>query len=168
MSTSQWLAFFLLAATAVPTRSEQPHCPGNVESVPFGLLNRYQIIVAVSVSHSGHFNFLLDTGTDMTVVDPALAAELVLNTKRAAGVAGVGFLTSTPLVQLDLLEVGAHAVANQQVLVFDFQDSHSVDLRTMRGVLAEAIYSAGTITNNASSTQCLGFQWSRSALEWSP
>jgi len=73
------------------------------------------MIVAVSVNHSGPYNFLLDTGTQMTMVDPALAAELHLNTQGSAEVAGVGFLASAPVAQLDLLEAGSHAVANQKV-----------------------------------------------------
>jgi hypothetical protein len=32
------------------------------------------MIVAVSVNHSGPYNFLLDTGTQMTMVDRVLAA----------------------------------------------------------------------------------------------
>lgn len=43
------------------------------------------MIVAVSINHSGPYNFLLDTGTEMTMVDPALAAELHLNTQGSAG-----------------------------------------------------------------------------------
>jgi hypothetical protein len=95
------------------------------------------MIVTVSVNHSGPYKFLLDTGTQMTMVDPSLAAELHLNSQGSCRVAGVGFLASAPFAQLDLLEVGSHAVANQKVLVFDFQNSHSVDLRLFRGVLGE-------------------------------
>ena len=137
MSAFKWFASFVLAATIVPALLAEPHCPGNVASVPLRLVNRYQMILAVSVNHSGPYNFLLDTGTQMTMVDPALAAELHLNTQGSAGVAGVGFLASAPFAQLDLLEVGSHAVANQKVLVFDFQNSHSVDLHLFRGVLGE-------------------------------
>src|SRR6267154_1215807 len=136
MSTFKWFGSFVLAATIVPALPAEPHCPGNVASVPLHLTNRHQMIVAVSVNHSGPYDFLLDTGTQITMVDPALAAELHLNTQGSAGVAGVGFLASAPLAQLDLLEVGSHAVANQKVLVFDFQNSHSVDLH-FRGVLGE-------------------------------
>ena len=137
MSAFKWFASFVLAATIVPALPAEPHCPGNVASVPLRLVNRYQMIVAVSVNHSGPYHFLLDTGADMTMVDPALAAELHLNTQGSAGVAGVGFLASAPFAQLDLLEAGSHAVANQKVLVFDFQNSHSLDLRLFRGVLGE-------------------------------
>jgi hypothetical protein len=95
------------------------------------------MIVEVSINHSGPYNFLLDTGTQMTMIDPALAAELHLNTQGSAGVAGVGFLASAPFAQLDLLEVGSHAIAHQKILVFDFQNSHAVDLHLFRGVLGE-------------------------------
>src|SRR4030088_1364256 len=137
MSAFKWFASFVLAATIVPALPAEPHCPGNVASVPFRLVNRYQMIVEVSVNHSGPCILLLATGTQMTMVDPALAAELHLNTQGSAGVAGVGFLASAPFAQLDLLEVGSHAVANQKVLVFDFENSHSVDLHLFRGVLGE-------------------------------
>ena len=70
------------------------------------------------------------------MVDPSLAAELHLNTQGSALVAGFGFLAAAYVAQLDLLEVGSHAVANQKVIVFEFQNPHSVDLH-FRGVLGE-------------------------------
>ena len=156
MSSSKWFASFVLAATIVPALPAEPHCPGNVASVPLHLTNRHQMIVAVSVNHSGPYNFLLDTGTQMTMVDPALAAELHLNTQGSAGVAGVGFLASAPVAQLDLLEVGSHAVANQKVLVFDFQNSHSVDLHLFRGVLGEDFLGEfDLLIDNAHNLLCL-------------
>ena len=85
MSTFKWFASLVLAATIVPALPAEPHCPGNVASVPLHLTNRHQMIVAVSVNHSGPYNFLLDTGTQMTMVDPALATELHLNPQGSAG-----------------------------------------------------------------------------------
>src|SRR6266568_3577850 len=156
MTNFKWLASFVLAATMVPTLLAETHCPGNVASVPFRLVNRYQMIVAVSVNHSGPYDFLLDTGTQMTMVDPALAAELDLNTQGSAGVAGVGFLASAPVAQLDLLEAGSHGVANQKVLVFDFQNSHSVDLHIFRGVLGEDFLGEfDVLIDNAHNLLCL-------------
>jgi hypothetical protein len=136
MSTFKWFASFVLAATIVPALPAEPHCPGNVASVPLHLTNSHQMIVAVSVNHSGPYNFLLDTGTQTTMVDPSLAAELHLNTQGSALVAGFGFHAAAYVAQLDLLEVGSHAVANQKVIVFEFQNPHSVDLH-FRGVLGE-------------------------------
>ena len=155
MSTFKWFASFVLAATIVPALPAEPHCPGSVASVPLRLVNRYQMIVAVSVNHSGPYNFLLDTGAQMTMVDPALAAELHLNTQGSAGVAGVGFLASATFAQLDLLEAGSHAVANQKVLVFDFQNPHSVDLH-FHGVLGEDFLGEfDMLIDNAHNLLCL-------------
>jgi hypothetical protein len=113
------------------------------------------MIVAVSVNHSGPYNFLLDTGTQITMVDPSLAAELHLNTQDSAVVAGVGFRAAASFAQLDLLEAGSHAVANQKVLVFDFQNPHSVDLH-FRGVLGEDFLGQfDMLIDNAHNLLCL-------------
>jgi hypothetical protein len=136
MINFRWLASFVLAANMVPALTAETHCPGNVESVPFRLVNRYQMIVPVSINRSGPYNFLLDTGTEITTVSPSLAAELALNSQGAAVVAGVGFRGSASFAQLDLLETGSHSVANQKVLLYD-----SASLRSghplIRGILGE-------------------------------
>ena len=156
MSAFKWFVSLVLATTIGPALLAEPYCPGNVASVPLHLTNSHQMIVAVSVNHSGPYNFLLDTGTQMTMVDPTLAAELHLNTQGSAEVAGVGFLASAPIAQLDLLEVGSHAVANQKVLVFDFQNSHSVDLHLFRGVLGEDFLGEfDMLIDNAHNLLCL-------------
>jgi len=94
------------------------------------------MIVAVSVNHSGPYNFLLDTGTQVTMVDPSLAAELDLHAEGAAEVAGAGFHSVASFAWLDLLQAGSHAVADSKVLVYDLQRLKSADL-SIRGVLGE-------------------------------
>jgi Aspartyl protease len=141
MTTFKWSAFLVLAwmaltATIVPALLAESHCPGNVASLPFRLVNRYQIVVAVSINHSGPYDFLLDTGTQITMVDPSVAAELHLNTTGAAVVRSVGFRESASFTQLDLLEAGSHAVANQKVLVYGLLNLRSVDPH-IRGILGE-------------------------------
>jgi hypothetical protein len=156
MSTFQWLFSFLLAATMVSALPAEPHCPGNAASVPLHLTNGHQMIVEVSVNHSGPYNFLLDTGAEMTIVDSALASELHLNTQGSARLAGVGFVASAPFAQLDLVEIGSHAVVNQNVLVFDFRTSQSVDSRVFRGVLGEDFFSRfDMLIDNVHTLLCL-------------
>ena len=155
MPSFKWFASFVLAATIVTALHAEPHCPGNVASVPLHLTNGHQMIVAVSVNHSGPYNFLLDTGTQITMVDPSLASELHLNTQGSAAVTGVGFNSAASFTQLDLLEAGSHAVANQKVLVFNFQNPHSVDLH-FRGVLGEDFLSQfDVLIDNAHNLLCL-------------
>jgi len=113
------------------------------------------MIVAAYVNHSGPYNFLLDTGTQITMVDPSLAAELHLNTQGSAVVAGVGFDAAASFAQLDLLEVGSHAVFKQKILVLDIKNPYSVDLH-FRGVLGEDFLSEfDVLIDNAHNLFCL-------------
>jgi hypothetical protein len=90
MTTFQWFASLVLAATIVPTLAAETHCPGNAASLPFRLVNRHQIVLSVSINHAGPYNFQLDSGAQITMIDPSLAAELHLDTQGAAVVAGAG------------------------------------------------------------------------------
>jgi len=90
--------------------------------------------VPVSINHSGPYNFILDTGTDITMIDASLAAELHLAAKGAAEIVGAGLHGSASTVQLDQIAVGSHGVANQHVMVYDLGRLRSADL-PVRGIL---------------------------------
>ena len=136
MRTCTWFASLVFAATIVPAPAAEPHCPGNVASLPFRLANGQQIVLAVSINHTGPYNFLLDSGTQSTIIDLSLAAALHLDTQGAAVVAGLGSRKSASVAQVDLIEVGAHAVANQKVLVYDLGNLDSADLH-LQGILGD-------------------------------
>ncbi len=136
MTTHKWLASLVLTATIIPALLAESHCPGNVASLPFLLVNRHQIVLAVSINHAGPYDLLLDTGTQLTIVSPSMAAELHLTTTGAAVVEGAGFHQPASFTQLDLLDAGSHAVANQKVLVYDLLNLRTVDPR-LRGILGE-------------------------------
>jgi hypothetical protein len=136
MTTFQWFASLVLASTIVPTLAAEAHCPGNAASVPFRFVNRHQMVLAVSINHTGPYNFQLDSGTQITMIDPSLAPELHLDTQGTVVVAGAGSRQPASFAQLDLLEAGSHAVARQRVLVYDLQHLQSSDLH-IQGVLGE-------------------------------
>jgi hypothetical protein len=136
MTTFQWFASLVLAATTLPALIAETHCPGNVASVPLRFVDRHRIVVAVSINHTGPYNFLLDSGAQITMIDPSLATALHLETRGAAVVSGVGSGQSASYAQLDLVEAGSHGVANQKVLVYDLQNLHSDD-QHLRGILGE-------------------------------
>jgi hypothetical protein len=83
----------------------EPHCPGNAAGIRFRLVQRSRIIVPVVINRTGPYEFLLDTGTGSTIVDPLLT-ELHLKTRGPAEVVGVGFGTHASFAYLDSLEVG--------------------------------------------------------------
>jgi hypothetical protein len=132
----QWFVSLVLAATTLPALAADTHCPGNVTGVPFRLVNRHWIVLALSIDHTGPYNFLLDSGAQITMVDPSLATSLHLDTQGTAGVVGVGSAQSASYAQLDLVKVGSHDVAKLKVLVYDLQSLHSADLH-LRGILGE-------------------------------
>src|ERR1019366_7207406 len=136
MTNFKGFHYLVFAATVVSTLSAETHCPGNVASVPFRLVKGHQIILPVSVNHVGPYNFLLDTGTQITMIDPSLAAQLRLDTDGGAVVAGAGSRQSASLAELDLLEAGSHSVAGPKVLVYDLQPLQFADLH-IQGVLGE-------------------------------
>jgi Aspartyl protease len=134
MSLIKCLASISLAAITLPTLHSEPHCPGNAASIRFRLIRRSRIIVPVTINHTGPYEFLVDTGTESTIVDPALATELHLKTHDSAEVVGVGFSTQASFGYLDLLEAGSHSVANHLVVVHDLQPLQAADLH-FRGII---------------------------------
>jgi Aspartyl protease len=130
----KWLASATLAATILPTLHAEPHCPGNVAILRFRLIQRSQIIVPVALNHTGPYDFLVDTGAQITTVDSALAAELRLRTEGTTGFVGVGLRTRPSFAHLDVLETGSHAVANPLVVVQNLGHLQAVDPH-IRGIL---------------------------------
>jgi Aspartyl protease len=136
MTTFQWFPSLVLVTTIVPAFAAETHCPGNAASVPLHFVNRHQIVLSVSINHTGPYNFLLDSGAQVTMIDPSLAAALHLDNQGTAVVAGAASRQSASFAQLDLVEAGSHAVAHQKVLVYDLRNLHSADLY-IQGILGE-------------------------------
>jgi hypothetical protein len=134
MSLIKCLASISLAAVTLPTLHSEPHCPGNIASLPFHLVQRSLIILPVVINHTGPYEFVVDTGTRFTMVDSLLATELHLKTQGSIGVDGVGFNTSASLAYLDLLEAGSHSIANHPVVVVDLKPLRTGD-RHFRGII---------------------------------
>ena len=154
MSKSKQLAAFVLAATATTLLAES-RCPGNVESLPYRSLNRHQIVVSVSVNHSGPYNFLLDTGTQMTMIDLALAGELHLSASGAVSVRSAGLRESASAAEVDLIEAGVHQVTGLKAVVFDLGIKQGKS-RDVRGILGQDFLDRfDLLIDNAHSMVCL-------------
>ena len=69
MATFKCFASLVLAATIVPAHAAETSCPGNAASVPLRFVNRYQIVPAVSISHTGPYKFLLSSSTQITMTE---------------------------------------------------------------------------------------------------
>jgi len=134
MSILKSLVFASFVATVSIVNAE-PHCPGNVNSLPLRLVQRSQIVVPITINHAGPYDFLMDTGAQVTTVDPALAAELHLKTQGTAGVTGVSVSARAPLTQLESVEAGSHLLENVLAVIQNLGQTQLAD-RRVRGVLA--------------------------------
>jgi hypothetical protein len=134
MTTLKWLASASLAAATFPAICAEPHCPGNVASLRFRPVQRSQIIVPIKINHNGPYDFLVDTGAQVSTVDPALAAELHLKLEGTVGFVGVGFRTHHSFSHLDILEAGPHAIRNPWVVIQSLEFLQLADPH-IRGIL---------------------------------
>src|ERR1035441_4987582 len=155
MTNFKSFASLVLTATIAPALPAETHCPGNVASLPFRLVNRHLIVLAVSINHTGPYNFQLDLGTQITMIDPSLATGLHLETQGAAIAAGAGSRQSASIAKLDLLEAGSHSVAHQRVIASEVQNLQSADLH-IQGILGEDFLEhVDMLIDNAHSLLCL-------------
>jgi hypothetical protein len=114
----------------------EAHCPGNIASVTPHIVARALIVIPVKINQSGPFDFMVDTGSQLTVVDPALASQLGMKLQGTVGlVATVNYLQASVAV-LDSLEVASHVVERPTVAVQDLRQIRAADPR-IRGVLGE-------------------------------
>jgi hypothetical protein len=98
------------------------------------MVERSLIVVPVTINHAGPYDFLVDTGAQVTTVDPGLAAELNLEIEGTTGLVGVGFRARPSFAHLSLLEAGSHAVANAVVVVQNLDQLQAADPH-IRGIL---------------------------------
>jgi len=135
MTIFKWFASVTLVTTIFPVLQAEPHCPGNVDSLRLRSVQRSQIIAPVVINHTGPYDFLVDTGTQITMVDPSLAAELHLKIQgTSAVVVGVGLRTAASLARLDFLEAGSRGIANPLVVVQNLENLQATDPH-IRGIL---------------------------------
>jgi hypothetical protein len=131
--TSLWVFLTALLLLSLPFRAAA-RCPGNVASVHARRVAGALLVVPVEMDHTGPYDFMVDTGSQVTLIDPALSATLHLKEEGSAMVIGVRARSSVPFVHVAQLEVGPHAVSGLSALVQDLGNLQAFD-RRIRGVL---------------------------------
>ena len=155
MTTFKWFASVTLVVVTFSAVHAEPHCPGNVDSLRFRLVRRSQIVVPVKIDHAGPYEFLVDTGAQVTIVDPALAAELHLKTQGTVEIVGVGSRSAGSFAKLDSLEAGSQTVGKHLVVVKALAHFQSSGLH-IRGILGEDFLARfDVLIDNAHNVLCL-------------
>jgi Aspartyl protease len=125
-----------LAMVALPTLQAEPHCPAGIASVTPRFVQRALIVIPVKINQKGPFDFMVDTGSQITVVEPSLAAELGLKPQGVVGLVSVARYAQASVTALDTLEAVSQVVEKPFVVVQDLGPIQAADPR-IRGVLGE-------------------------------
>jgi predicted aspartyl protease len=88
------------------------------------------------VNGSGPFDFLVDTGAQITTVDQQLASQLGLATTGTTGVSGVATYGRKAFTQLAQVEVADRRVTDVLAVVDNLAQLHTADGK-IRGILGE-------------------------------
>jgi hypothetical protein len=132
--SAQILVTICLATITVPVLRAEPHCPGNIASVTPRFVQRALIVIPVKINQKGPFDFMVDTGSQVTVIDPLLAAQLDLKALGTVGLISVTSYSSASSTVVDTLEAGSHIIEKSSVFVHDLGQIQDADPR-IRGVL---------------------------------
>jgi hypothetical protein len=125
-----------LTTLNVPVLQGESHCPGNIASVTPRLIANALMVVPVMVNHKGPFDFMVDTGSQITVVDPSLASQLDLKPEGTVGLVAAASFSRAPISVLDSLEAGSQLVGHPLAIIHDLGQIKAADSR-VRGVLGE-------------------------------
>ena len=136
MKTLKWLAAASLAFVLIPTVWAEAHCPGNVVSIRPRFIEHSIVIIPVMLNGSGPYDFLLDTGDQLTVIEPGLAEELHLMSQGMAHVISASTYTPASYAQLEALQAGAYMLRNMLLLVSNLGQVQMTDPR-VRGALGQ-------------------------------
>ena len=104
--------------------------------VKFGLRDGYLIIVQASVNGMGPFNFLLDTGSTRTVIDPGLERQLHAPAIGDVSLTTVLHIRNDKQVQLENVRLGTASVPGSTAIV-DKLVRQKMLAPGIRGVLGE-------------------------------
>jgi len=117
MSLIQCLAVASLGAIAVPALHAGPHCPADISSLPLRVVQSSVLVASLRINHSGLYDFVVDTGAQITTIEPSLALDLRLKIQGTAGVEGVATSSRNSFAYLDSLEGGHSSVSHSLAVI---------------------------------------------------
>jgi predicted aspartyl protease len=99
--------------------------------IRFRLVHDTIIVVSLMANETGPFDFVLDTGTDTTIVDPLLARQLSLAALDRIQLTTLGGSQTLTRSLLRVLAAGQARVGNLEVLVQDLGEVRQLDSRIL-------------------------------------
>jgi len=144
MKTSLFRACFALLLVAgfsiSNSCSAESHCPDSIPSLHPRIVAGALLVVPVRINHLGPFDFMVDTGSQLNVIDPSLAARLNLKSQGTVGLVATNSYSQASVAVLESLETGPYTVEKPLVVVQDLGSVQGAD-PLIRGVLGEEFLS---------------------------
>jgi predicted aspartyl protease len=112
----------------------EAQCPENVATVQYHSLPRSHMGISVTVNGSGPYEFMVDTGAQITVIDPALARALKLEAAGSLNIVTVASNVEVPLVSAAVIEFGAVSLRDVQMAAEDLGPVQA-EASKLRGIL---------------------------------
>src|SRR5215831_14335011 len=113
----------ILLAAGFPITSISSHaearCPANVSSLHPRIVAGALLVIPVNINQSATYDFMIDTGSQLNVIDPELAAQLHLKSKGTVGLVATAAYSQASVGELDSLQVGSQLVSKPLVAVHD-------------------------------------------------
>jgi hypothetical protein len=128
--------FFVTLATPMLAQS---HCPAGIASVTPRFVQHALIVIPIRINRQGPFDFMVDTGSQITVIDPTLAVKLGLMPQAKVGLVSVASFAEASATVLDSLEADSKVVEKSPAIVQDLGQIQAADPR-IRGVLGESFF----------------------------
>ncbi len=127
------LSFLFLCWAALAAAAPANPDPG-ANAVAVRTLRGYLMIAEVSINDRGPYDFLVDTGSNTTLLDPDLAQELGLHAKDKLQLASLSSATGVPRYFLGKLTVGTNSLSNLEALALPLTQLRALD-GNIRGIL---------------------------------
>ena len=140
MSPTRGLAVACLAIVSFASLQAEPHCPARVAGLTMHRIQGDLFVVRVVINRTGPFDVLVDTGSQITTVDPLLVSELHLRIEGTTNVSGVRTQSRSAFTFLDSIEVGGHSVPHSPAIIEAIPELKAAD-HQIRGILGQDILS---------------------------
>jgi predicted aspartyl protease len=124
-----FLVFYCVSSAAL-----QSVIDANSTTLPARVIQGYLMVVSVNVNDQGPFDFLVDTGTNTTLIDPALVKQLALHPKDRLQLSSLAKSTAVPRYFLQRFNVGPASISNLEALAVSLPQLAALDHK-IRGVI---------------------------------
>jgi hypothetical protein len=118
--------------------AEGPAAPSTLSAIHFRSPRGSSIVVPVYMNDNGPFDFLLDTGSTITLIDPQLLRSLSLDVLEGGTVTAITGKTTIPLAIAQTVSVGPLVQSKVELGARNLAGLHEMDSK-IRGVLGQNV-----------------------------